>query len=629
MLRQMTPAMKAHLQQEVTTLATCVSIYPTNESRAPEKHYTEHDKSLEYGGKTFLPNEGFQLSSIRMTRNFVDDNTELTLGNIDKKDFSRWLGATVEIIILNWQDTSPAMGHVPLFKGFVDALDYDTITKELKLTIAGMGKKLAKRYLPKYSRTCRTKFGDKKCGVPIFPVYKSDIYIVYPYEFEVGDQKLTRPNNFVTPSTYNFSNWQTTTGWSVPTSGTLHYSVSTIPGEAYVDIQASGLTSGDLLLFEWEASAPKHTAIIEQYDSTGEILEVVKEEFDAERAHNLSTFILPNIDKVRLKFIVSENQAIDLKPNIYTTARSNIVQERNKLYRIYTRSVRDSLVIPNGYFEKDSVSVFTTDASKLSDWQITFGTGGEYKVTNGLTGKNCTIEQIVELPTLSCTALNSNCYLMEVVLDATANLDVTIEVLDETNGVVATETFNTLTHTFYLNSTNADKFKVKITFPSTHQTLYSVTVYLYNIYISSPEDNAYVVLNSSSEKGTKNDIWGTETLPLWYECSVSSLDPTYPNQRFVVNSGCFPSDAIIGKLLFITGKNAGRIFDVRLYDATTNTVELFEETPLDISVGDVILLTRGCNKTIDLCANTYNNAANFRGEPFMPNEADLSNLIGG
>ena len=40
--------------------------------------------------------------------------------------------------------------------------------------------------------------------------------------------------------------------------------------------------------------------------------------------------------------------------------------------------------------------------------------------------------------------------------------------------------------------------------------------------------------------------------------------------------------------------------------------------PFAIGAGDLFVAVAGCDKTINTCCNTFSNAANFRGEPYVP-----------
>lgn len=69
-----------------------------------------------------------------------------------------------------------------------------------------------------------------------------------------------------------------------------------------------------------------------------------------------------------------------------------------------------------------------------------------------------------------------------------------------------------------------------------------------------------------------------------------------------------------GEVLFLTGGNAGYTREVKSTTVAGGslTVELYEELPEDIEVGDEIQLTPGCDRRWSTCRQ-YNNLPNFRG----------------
>lgn len=71
-----------------------------------------------------------------------------------------------------------------------------------------------------------------------------------------------------------------------------------------------------------------------------------------------------------------------------------------------------------------------------------------------------------------------------------------------------------------------------------------------------------------------------------------------------------------GQLKFTTGANAGFTYPVRSFSG--NTITLLRAAGLALAVGDAFEVTWGCNKTVDLCTNAFNNKARFGGFPFIP-----------
>ncbi len=70
-----------------------------------------------------------------------------------------------------------------------------------------------------------------------------------------------------------------------------------------------------------------------------------------------------------------------------------------------------------------------------------------------------------------------------------------------------------------------------------------------------------------------------------------------------------------GTLRWITGANSG--LDAAIARSAGSTVTLREPPPF--AGGDaLVLLIEGCDKSIATCAGRFANAANFRGEPYLP-----------
>lgn len=71
-----------------------------------------------------------------------------------------------------------------------------------------------------------------------------------------------------------------------------------------------------------------------------------------------------------------------------------------------------------------------------------------------------------------------------------------------------------------------------------------------------------------------------------------------------------------GVLTWLTGDNVGRSMEVKTFSA--GVVGLFLPMPAAIAVGDTYSLKPGCDKSLAMCKNRYNNVLNFRGEPHVP-----------
>ncbi len=72
------------------------------------------------------------------------------------------------------------------------------------------------------------------------------------------------------------------------------------------------------------------------------------------------------------------------------------------------------------------------------------------------------------------------------------------------------------------------------------------------------------------------------------------------------------------KITWLSGPNAGTDSFVRTWITATKTLKVYVPLTDNISIGDKFLFSLGCNKTISDCATRFNNAINFRGEPYLP-----------
>lgn len=65
-------------------------------------------------------------------------------------------------------------------------------------------------------------------------------------------------------------------------------------------------------------------------------------------------------------------------------------------------------------------------------------------------------------------------------------------------------------------------------------------------------------------------------------------------------------------------KNAGLNTEIKQYSVSPITVTLFQPMPFDIAIGDAVTIAAGCDKTLAVCRDSFDNIDNFRGEPHVP-----------
>lgn len=161
-MRPITPNLNAHLQGEVTTLATCWKITRTD---GVVKTFTDLDSDIVFASLTYLSIAGFTPSSVETKDNFSVDNVEVQgmfqSGYITAPDLlaGKYDFAEVEIFIVNYMDIS--QGRMLLRRGRLGevTMQKDTFIAELR----GLAENLQQTIGELYQPSCRAILGDSEC----------------------------------------------------------------------------------------------------------------------------------------------------------------------------------------------------------------------------------------------------------------------------------------------------------------------------------------------------------------------------------------------------------------------------------------------------------------------------------
>jgi uncharacterized phage protein (TIGR02218 family) len=70
-----------------------------------------------------------------------------------------------------------------------------------------------------------------------------------------------------------------------------------------------------------------------------------------------------------------------------------------------------------------------------------------------------------------------------------------------------------------------------------------------------------------------------------------------------------------GKITFLSGTNSGLCFQIKNF--IDNKIELILPRTNRLEIGDRYSIIAGCDKYFSSCINKFNNALNFRGEPYI------------
>lgn len=174
-MKSASPALAAHLNGEVTTLATC---WRLERADGWVRGFTDHDRELVIDGLTYVASTGFLPSAIKTASDLSVDNLDVD-GFLDDaalraEDLIAGLfdGARIEVFIVNWADLG--QGRLLLRKGFLGEIK--RADQRFSAEIRGLSNRLQQTAGKLYSRLCRVDLGSSECGVALGP--RTDTYSV-------------------------------------------------------------------------------------------------------------------------------------------------------------------------------------------------------------------------------------------------------------------------------------------------------------------------------------------------------------------------------------------------------------------------------------------------------------------
>ncbi len=116
-------------------------------------------------------------------------------------------------------------------------------------------------------------------------------------------------------------------------------------------------------------------------------------------------------------------------------------------------------------------------------------------------------------------------------------------------------------------------------------------------------------------------IWETERA-LTIEATVVTVTD---NRNFTLSyTGDAPDALLTGGVLAFTGAgspppaNLDLKMEVKSWVLSTTTIALFLPMPFNVAPGDSVSVSAGCDKSLAVCRNSFDNVLNFRGEPYVP-----------
>ena len=165
-MKAVSVALKAHLAQEVTTLATLWKITRTD---SIVFGFTDHTEDITYSAVTYEAATGYVPSAVKTSAGMNVDNLEvqafLNSASMTEADLMAglWDYADIEIVRVNYADLT--MGHEWIRKGKIG--NVKTGRTNFTAELRGMMQPLQQNIGRVYGVSCDADLGDTRCGVTI------------------------------------------------------------------------------------------------------------------------------------------------------------------------------------------------------------------------------------------------------------------------------------------------------------------------------------------------------------------------------------------------------------------------------------------------------------------------------
>lgn len=166
MARTASTTLKAHLESENTTLATCWKITRTDST---VMGFTDHVDDISFGGLDYVASTGFQPTDVLQRDDMSVDNMEvagiLDSNYITETDIQAGVYdfAEIEIFMVNYSDIT--QGRMWLKRGWIGEVRMKR--GQFEAEVRGLSQKFSQHVGRLFSPSCDAILGDSRCGFDI------------------------------------------------------------------------------------------------------------------------------------------------------------------------------------------------------------------------------------------------------------------------------------------------------------------------------------------------------------------------------------------------------------------------------------------------------------------------------
>ncbi len=163
-MKQISAELKAHIEQEVTTLATC---WRVTRRDGEVMGFTDCDRDIEYDELLYIAATGFTPTAVENSAALNVDNMDiegmLDAGSITEADLiaGRYDYAEIEVFLLNYNNVTQGKLHIKT--GWLG--EVTVRAGQFVAEVRGLSQPLSQKIGSLYSAACRAQLGDARCGV--------------------------------------------------------------------------------------------------------------------------------------------------------------------------------------------------------------------------------------------------------------------------------------------------------------------------------------------------------------------------------------------------------------------------------------------------------------------------------
>ena len=583
MPKSISAAMQNHLNQEVTSLATCWRVTRTD---GREFFFTDHDVDITFDGNTYLAETGYRRTSIQNDATLAVDNLDIEgifdSDQITEEDLRAGLFdyARIRVFIVNWADISD--GDIKMRSGRLGEV---ILTEQgvFRSELRGLSQALSQTIGEVYQPECRADLGDNRCKVPIQPPVRAN-----STEYALGNYIRVATATSTIPPTIRLLVPADTNADAVG----FFPSTATLGTQATVQTVVSQFGAGSIE-FSPVGSAQNSQAFVSYADSDN---------------FTLSNFQFTIEGWVRFKDLTESRQILASHYLNTGNQRAWFIQRNGDAFEAI-------------FFEDGDASQFTITSNPVG-WQI--DTWYHFAVTReGDVFRVFVNGQLLGAQTVTAgrPVFDSAAPLQLGKFSATGFPEFPLNgFIDDFRFTIGrafyTVPFNPPTQAFptVASQVNQDAYANRI-YECVQAGTSSLSEPVYNTTVGAITTDGTAVF-AAREAWTRHAFVGTVT-----------DRRTFTIEGFVegrANDDYFNG----GAMTFEDGDNAGRTIEIRDWAFINRTITLFIPPGFPVVSGTAVRLYPGCDKRRETCVNKFRipdtldfdngNIRNYRGEPFIP-----------